>query len=76
MGAEPGERDRSTQPVFVCEAFERTDWLNLLRNAVEGGDIHLRVAGEYPISQVTAAQQAIAAGGLRICVGGGAYEGV
>ncbi len=62
---EPGERDLSIRPVFVYEAFERTDWLDLLRDAVEVGDIHLRVAGEYPISQVAAAQQAIAAGGLR-----------
>ena len=64
-GDEPGERDLSIRPVFVYEAFERTEWLDLLRDAVEVGDMRLRVASEYPIHQVAAAQRAIAAGGLR-----------
>ena len=64
-GDEPGERGLSVKPVFVYEAFERTDWLELLRDMVEAGDIRLRVAGEYPIGQVAAAQQVLEAGGLR-----------
>ncbi len=64
-GGEPGERGLSVRPVFVYEAFERTDWLDLLRDMVEAGDIRLRVAGEYPIGQVAAAQRALKAGGLR-----------
>ena len=64
-GNEPVERSLSVRPVFVYEAFERTDWLDLLRDMVEAGDIRLRVAGEYPIGQVAAAQRALEAGGLR-----------
>ena len=64
-GDEPAERGLSVRPVFVYEAFERTDWLDLLRDMVEAGDLRLHVAGEYPISQVAAAQRALEAGGLR-----------
>ena len=64
-GDEPGERGLSTRPMFVYEALERTDWLDLLRKAVEAGDIRLRVAREYPIDQVAAAQRVLEAGGLR-----------
>ena len=64
-GEEPSERDLAIRPMFVYEAFERTDWLDLLRGSVEAGVIRLCVTGEYPIDQVVAAQRAIAAGGLR-----------
>ena len=64
-GNEPSERGLSVRPVFVYEAFERTDWLDLLREVVEAGGIRLRVAGEHPIGDVAAAQRALEAGGLR-----------
>jgi NADPH:quinone reductase-like Zn-dependent oxidoreductase len=61
----PAERGIAIKPVLVYEAFERTEWLELLRDVVEAGDIQLRVAGEYAMDQVADAQRALAAGGLR-----------
>ena len=61
----PAERDIAIKPVLVYEAFERTEWLELLRDAAETGAIQLRVAGEYAVHQVADAQRALAAGGLR-----------
>lgn len=52
------------QPVFVFEVLQRTEWLEQLRQAVEAGDLSLRVAGEYPPAQAAQAQRALAAGGL------------
>ena len=62
---EPGERDIAIRPVFVYDAFQRTDWLEHLRAAAEVGDLRLRVAGEYAIDQVAAAQRSLEAGGVR-----------
>lgn len=64
-GDTPTEREIAVKPVFVYDAFERTEWLELLRDTVEAGAIRLRVAGEYPMDQVADAQRALAAGGLR-----------
>ena len=61
----PAEREIAVKPVFVYAALERTEWLELLRDAVEAGDIQLRVAGEYAMDQVADAQRALEAGGLR-----------
>lgn len=61
----PAERGIAIKPLLVYEAFERTEWLELLRDVVEAGDIQLRVAGEYAMDQVADAQRALAAGGLR-----------
>ncbi len=64
-GDTPAEREITIRPVLVYEAFERTEWLELLRDAVEAGDIQLRVAGEYAMDRVADAQRALEAGGLR-----------
>ncbi len=64
-GDSPAERGIAIKPVLVYEAFERTEWLELLRDVVESGDIRLRVAGEYAMGHVADAQRALAAGGLR-----------
>ncbi len=61
----PGERGLSIKPVFVYQAFERTEWLELLRDVADAGEVRLYVTGEYPIDRVAAAQRALAAGGLR-----------
>ncbi len=61
----PAERGIAIKPVLVYEAFERTEWLELLRDVVEARDIQLRVAGEYAMDHVADAQRALAAGGLR-----------
>ena len=50
---------------LVYDAFERTGWLDLLRDAVEAGDVRLRVAEEYAMDQVAAAHRSLEAGGLR-----------
>ena len=64
-GDTPAERAIAIKPVLVYEAIERTEWLELLRDAVEAGEIQLRVAGEYAMDQVADAQRALEAGGLR-----------
>ncbi len=64
-GDTPAEREIAVKPVFVYAALERTEWLELLRDAVEAGDIQLRVTGEYAMDQVADAQRALDAGGLR-----------
>jgi NADPH:quinone reductase len=61
----PGERGIRIKPVFVSEALERTEWLELLRDMVAAAQIKLRVAGEYSAERVADAQRALAAGGLR-----------
>ena len=64
-GDKPGERNLTIKPLMVYQAFERTDWLELLRDVVEAGEIHLRVAGEYGMCEVADAQRALSAGGMR-----------
>lgn len=64
-GDKPGERNLTIKPLMVYQAFERTDWLELLRDVVEAGEIRLRVAGEYGMSEVADAQRALSAGGMR-----------
>src|SRR6478736_4609746 len=64
-GSKPAERGIEIKPVFVYEVFERTEWLELLRDMVAAGQIKLRVAGEYTPEQVADAQRALDAGGLR-----------
>jgi NADPH:quinone reductase-like Zn-dependent oxidoreductase len=64
-GDKPSERGIKIKPVFVSEALERTEWLELLRDMVAAGQIKLRVAGEYAPERVVDAQRALEAGGLR-----------
>ena len=64
-GDKPGERNLTIKPLMVYSAFERTEWLELLRDIVEAGEIRLRVAGEYGMQDVADAQRALSAGGLR-----------
>ncbi len=64
-GDRPGERNLTIKPLMVYEAFERTDWLDLLRDVVEAGEIRLRVTGEYGMREVADAQRALSAGGVR-----------
>lgn len=64
-GDKPGERDLTIKQVLVYHAFERTEWLELLREVVEAGEIRLRVTREYSIHEVADAQRALEAGGLR-----------
>lgn len=59
------ERGIEVKQVWVRQVLERTEWLDLLRDLAERGVITLRVAAEYPLADVAAAQQALAAGGLR-----------
>ena len=61
----PAGRGVAIKPVLVYDVFERTEWLEQLRGAVEAGNIRLRVAGEYAMDRVADAQRALAAGGLR-----------
>jgi NADPH2:quinone reductase len=61
----PSERGIQIKPVFVSEALERTEWLELLRNIVAAGEIKLRVTAQYAPEHVADAQRALAAGGLR-----------
>ena len=42
-GDTPSERGIEIKPVFVFEVLERTEWLELLREIVEAGEIRLRV---------------------------------
>lgn len=64
-GDQPGERNLTIKPLMVYSAFERTEWLELLRIAVEAGDIRLRVAREYGMHEVADAQRALSAGSLQ-----------
>ena len=64
-GDKPGERDLTIKPLMVYPAFERTEWLELLRKVVEAGEIRLRVTGEYGMHEVADAQRVLSAGGLR-----------
>jgi NADPH:quinone reductase-like Zn-dependent oxidoreductase len=61
----PGERGIRIIPVFVSQALERTEWLELLRTMVASGEIKLCVTGEYEPEQAAEAQRALEAGGLR-----------
>ena len=63
--AKEAERDIQVEPVWVSKVLDRTDWLHALRTFVEDGTIKLRVAGEFPLDEVAAAQRALAAGGIR-----------
>jgi NADPH:quinone reductase len=64
-GDSPSERGIQIKPVFVSEALERTEWLELLRDLVAVGEIKLRVTAQYAPERVTDAQRQLAAGGLR-----------
>lgn len=64
-GDKPSERGIQIKPVWVNQALERTEWLELLREQAASGALKLRVAGEFPLEQVEAAQSALKAGGLR-----------
>lgn len=64
-GGEPAVRNIEIKPVFVQEVLERTEWLEQLRDAVAAGRIRPVVAGEYAPERAAAAQDALAAGGLR-----------
>lgn len=64
-GDKVGERNLAIKPLMVYGAFERTDWLETLRDVVEAGEIRLRVVGEYGMREVADAQRALSAGGLR-----------
>jgi NADPH2:quinone reductase len=64
-GDKPSERGIQIKPVFVSEALERTEWLELLRKMVAAGEIRLRVTAQYAPEQVANAQRALEAGGLR-----------
>lgn len=61
----PSEPRIQIKPVFVSEALERTEWLELLRDVAATGEITLRVTAEYPPERLADAQRALAAGGLR-----------
>jgi NADPH2:quinone reductase len=53
---------------FCCslpEVLNRTDWLDMLRKAVEAGHIIPRIAAEYALEQVADAQRSLLAGGVR-----------
>ncbi|MDF2495356.1 NADP-dependent oxidoreductase [Sphingomonas sp.] len=63
--AKESERGIQVKPVWVSKVLDRTDWLEQLRGWVEDGTIKLRVAAEFPLSEVAAAQQVLSAGGLR-----------
>lgn len=64
-GDTPAERGIQIKQVWVNQALQRTEWLELLRQQVESGALQLRVAGEYPLDKVADAQGALSAGGLR-----------
>lgn len=64
-GDKPSERGIQIKPVFVYEVFQRTEWLEELRELVVDGAIKLRVAGEYTPEQTGDAQRALGAGGVR-----------
>ncbi|MCC6918570.1 MAG: NADP-dependent oxidoreductase [Alphaproteobacteria bacterium] len=64
-GEKPAERGIQIKPVWVNQALERTEWLELLREQAASGAIRLRVAGTFPLEQVEQAQAALKAGGLR-----------
>ncbi|KAB0265140.1 quinone oxidoreductase family protein [Microvirga brassicacearum] len=64
-GDTPSERGIQIKPVWVAEALERTDMLELLRDLAESGAIKLRVTGEYAPEQVADAQRVLTTGGLR-----------
>lgn len=64
-GGAPAERGIEIKPVLVHQVLERTEWLEQLRDWVSTGRIKPRVAGEYAPEQAAAAQNALAAGGLR-----------
>jgi NADPH:quinone reductase len=59
------ERGIEIRQVRVRTVLERTDWLDELRELASRGAIKLRVAAEYPPERAAAAQQLMAAGGLR-----------
>ncbi len=61
----PSEREIEVKPVFVFQALERTDWLNLLREMAANGEIALKVAGEFSPEQAAEAQQMLSKTGVR-----------
>lgn len=62
-----GETDRGVRwfPVFVYDRIRDTATLTRLRDQAESGFLTLRVAGTYPLEQVTEAHRLIEVGGVR-----------
>jgi len=66
-GWDDSETDRGIEvrPIMVREVLDRTDWLKELRRLASGGQLQLRVAGEFPPERAADAHRAMEAGGLR-----------
>ena len=64
-GEKPSQRHIQIKQVWVNQALERTEWLEMLRGLVEDKSLKLIVACEFPLEQVEDAQSALKAGGLR-----------
>jgi NADPH:quinone reductase len=64
-GKEPSLRGIEIKPVFVFQALERTEWLELLSEMVTVGEIALPVTVEYPPEQAVEAQQMLTTSGSR-----------
>jgi NADPH:quinone reductase len=63
-GSEP-ERGITARVVGVRTVFERTAWLERLRDLAADGVLQLRVAGTYPPEEIAEAQRVTTAGGIR-----------
>lgn len=59
------ERDITVKRVFVFHAFERTEWLEELRELASRGRLQLRVAGEFAPEKAGEAHALVEAKGLR-----------
>lgn len=59
------ERGITVKQEFVFQAFERTDWLEELRQLASDGRLRLRDAHEFPPEEVARAHELMEAGGLR-----------
>jgi NADPH2:quinone reductase len=64
-GDKPAERGIKIKPMSVSDVLERTEWLELLRNMVEAGEIRLRAVEEYAPTKAADAQRALVAGSPR-----------
>jgi NADPH:quinone reductase-like Zn-dependent oxidoreductase len=64
-GDKPAERGIKIKPMTVSDVLERTEWLELLRNMVEAGEIRLRAVEEYAPTKAADAQRALVAGSPR-----------
>ncbi|HEY2437641.1 MAG TPA: NADP-dependent oxidoreductase [Solirubrobacteraceae bacterium] len=59
------ERNLRIEQVFVPAVYERTDWLQELRQLASDRRLQLRVLREYPPEQAAEAHRRMEAGGLR-----------